>query len=99
MTLATIFFATSTIFGWAYYGEKSVEYLFHNSRTAVVAYRAIYVVFVIVGAVGSLSLIWGISDTMNGLMAIPNLIGICGLSGVVIKLTKEYFDNIPKHQK
>lgn len=99
VTLATIFFATSTIFGWAYYGEKSVEYLFHSSQRAVFIYRIIYVAFVVVGAVGSLSLIWGISDTMNGLMAIPNLIGVCGLSGVVIKLTKEYFASLSKAEE
>ncbi len=98
VTLATIFFATSTIFGWAYYGEKSIEYLFNNNRTAVWVYRVIYVLFVIVGAVGNLSLIWGISDTMNGLMAIPNLIGVLGLSGVVIKLTKEYFAQAKNEQ-
>ena len=96
--MATIFFATSTIFGWAYYGEKSIEYLFNNNRTAVWVYRVIYVLFVIVGAVGNLSLIWGISDTMNGLMAIPNLIGVLGLSGVVIKLTKEYFAQAKNEQ-
>lgn len=90
VTLATIFFATSTILGWAYYGEVSVQYLFKNAY-AVWVYRVIYVVIVLVGSVGSLELIWSISETMNGFMAIPNLIGIMGLYKVVCSLTKEYF--------
>lgn len=99
VTLATVLFATSTTLGWAYYGEKAVEYLFHKNRTAVTIYRIVYVAFVFVGAAGgsgSLDLIWGISDTMNGLMAIPNLIGVIGLSGIVVKLTKDYFAKIEK---
>lgn len=99
VTLATVLFATSTTLGWAYYGEKAVEYLFHKNKTAVTIYRIVYVAFVFVGAYGgsgSLDLIWGISDTMNGLMAIPNLIGVIGLSGIVVKLTKDYFAKIEK---
>ncbi len=99
VTLATVLFATSTTLGWAYYGEKAVEYLFHKNRTAVTIYRIVYVAFVFIGAAGgsgSLDLIWGISDTMNGLMAIPNLIGVIGLSGIVVKLTKDYFAKIEK---
>ena len=91
VTLATVFFALSTILGWAYYGEVSMEYLFHNSKTAVRIYRYVYVIFVFVGAVGSLDLVWSISETMNGLMAIPNLIGIIGLSKVIKSITQEGF--------
>ncbi len=91
VTLATVFFALSTILGWAYYGEVSMEYLSNNSKTAVQIYRCIYIVFVFLGAVASLDLVWGISETMNGLMAIPNLIGIIGLSKVVKTATKEHF--------
>lgn len=94
ITLATVFFATSTTLGWAYYGEKSIEYLFHKNHTAIMIYRVVYVAMVFVGAVGNLDLIWNISDTMNGLMAIPNLIGIIGLSGIVVKLTKDYFAKV-----
>jgi len=90
VTLATIFFATSTILGWAYYGEVSVQFLFKSTK-AVWVYRVIYVVIVLVGPVGSLELIWSISETMNGFMAIPNLIGILGLYKIVYKLTKDYF--------
>ena len=94
VTLATIFFATSTILGWAYYGEVSAEYLSGNSKTAVIIYRCVYVVFVFLGAVGNLDLIWSISDTMNGLMAIPNLIGIIGLSKVIKETTKNHFKQL-----
>ncbi|MBE7029972.1 MAG: sodium:alanine symporter family protein [Ruminococcaceae bacterium] len=92
VTLSTIFFALSTILGWAYYGEVCTQFLFHKFKKSVLVYRTIYVIFVFVGAVGSLDLIWSISETMNGLMAIPNLIGIVGLSKVVSKTTKEYFE-------
>jgi AGCS family alanine or glycine:cation symporter len=99
VTLGTVLFATSTILGWAYYGEKSIEFLFNKNQTAVMAYRILYTLIVFVGCAGgsgSLSFIWQISDTTNGLMAIPNLIGIIGLSGVVVKTTKEYFSKVGK---
>ncbi len=94
VTLSTIFFALSTILGWAYYGEVSALYLSNKNFKAVIAYRILYVIIVFVGAVGSLDLIWSISETMNGLMAIPNLIGLLGLCGVVKKLTKEHFNKL-----
>ena len=94
VTLATVFFALSTILGWAYYGEVSAEYLSGNSKTAVIIYRCIYVAFVFLGAVGNLDLIWSISDTMNGMMAIPNLIGIIGLSKVIKDMTKDHFKQL-----
>ncbi|MBR5317987.1 MAG: alanine:cation symporter family protein [Peptococcaceae bacterium] len=99
VTLGTVLFATSTILGWAYYGEKAIEYLSNKNKTAVTAYRVLYIVVVFIGCAsgsGNLDLIWGISDTSNGLMAIPNLIGIVGLSGVVVKATKNYFSRIGK---
>lgn len=94
VTLATIFFALSTILGWAYYGEVSIEYLSQNSKKAVRIYRGCYVIFVFLGAVGNLDLIWSISETMNGLMAIPNLIGIIGLSKVIKTVTTEHFNRL-----
>ena len=99
VTLGTVLFATSTILGWAYYGEKAVEYLTNKNYTAVQAYRLLYTAVVFVGCAsgaGNLDLIWAISDTSNGLMAIPNLIGIIGLSGIVVKTTKEYFSKVGK---
>lgn len=92
VTLGTIFFACSTILGWAYYGEVSVQYLF-KSQTAVWIYRFLYVAVVLIGAVGNLELIWSISETMNGFMAIPNLIGVIGLYKVVCGLTQNYFSS------
>ena len=99
VTLGTVLFATSTILGWAYYGEKAIEYLTGKNKTAVQAYRILYTLVVFVGCAsgsGNLDLIWQISDTSNGLMAIPNLIGIIGLSGIVVKTTKEYFSKVGK---
>ena len=92
VTLSTIFFALSTILGWGYYGEVCIEFLSKNSRKAVLIYRYVYVAFVFIGAIGSLDLVWSISEMMNGLMAIPNLVGIIGLSGVIKALTKEHFE-------
>ena len=91
VTLATIFFALSTILGWAYYGEVCIQYLVKKSDRAIFIYRCIYVAVVFIGAVGNLDLIWSISETMNGLMIIPNMIGVIGLYRVVTKLTKEHF--------
>ena len=91
VTLATIFFALSTILGWGYYGEVCITYLSNKSEKAVLIYRCIYVACVFLGTVGNLNLIWSISETMNGLMIIPNLIGVIGLWKIVSSVTKEYF--------
>ena len=90
VTLGTILFAMSSILGWAYYGEVAVLYLFKNKKIVLI-YRMVYVAVVLLGAIGNLDLIWSISETMNGFMAIPNLIGIIGLYKVVCRLTKERF--------
>ncbi|MCQ2401070.1 MAG: sodium:alanine symporter family protein [Lachnospiraceae bacterium] len=103
VTVATTLFATSSMLGWAYYGEKAMEYLFRGRISdvgivkAIKIYRTVYTLVVFVGAfggAGSLELIWQISDTMNGLMALPNLIGIFGLMKIVEKKTKDYFDRM-----
>lgn len=91
VTLATVFFALSTILGWAYYGEVCVGYLTNKSKRAVLIYRCVYVAFVFIGTVGELDLIWSISETMNGLMIIPNMIGVLGLFGVVREATRAHF--------
>lgn len=91
VTIGIILFAYSTILGWCYYGEKAIEYIF--GVKSVLPYRIAFVVFVGVGAVAKLSLVWNISDTLNGLMAIPNLIGLLLLTPVVVSETKKYFDN------
>ncbi len=91
VTVSTIFFALSTILGWAYYGEVATSYIFKNAKSSVTVYRLIYVAFVLIGAVLELKVVWDISVMMNTLMAIPNLIGIIGLYKVVVRLTKEHF--------
>ena len=87
-TIAIFFFAISTVIGWFVYGSKSCEFLFGKIATTV--YKVIFVCFVMVGATMDLSLAWDISDTFNGLMAIPNLIGLIVLSGTVFKISKNY---------
>ena len=89
VTIGIVLFAYSTILGWAYYGERCLEYL--AGTKPILAYRLVWVVFVVIGAIGGLEFIWSLADTLNGLMAIPNLIGVLFLSGTVFKLTKEYF--------
>ena len=89
---STVFFAFSTILGWAYYGEASVGYIFKNhAKVAVGIYRVIYVAFVFVGAIAEINTVWLIADCFNALMALPNLIALIGLSGLVVKITREYF--------
>lgn len=94
VTIGIILFAYSTILGWCYYGEKSIEYLF--GVKAVLPYRLVFVVFVGFGAVAKLSLVWNISDTLNGLMAVPNLIGLIFLTPVVVAETRKYFAELKK---
>lgn len=89
VTVGIILFAYSTILGWCYYGEKSIEYLF--GVKSVMPYRVLFILFIGVGAVAKLSLVWNISDTLNGLMAVPNLIGLIMLTPVVVSETKKYF--------
>lgn len=89
VSIGILLFAFSTILGWEYYGERCAEYLFGPKVN--IFYRILYIPFIVIGAVGGLELLWDIADTLNGLMAIPNLIGVALLSGVVIKLTKEFF--------
>ncbi|ACS78697.1 alanine/glycine:cation symporter family protein [Maridesulfovibrio salexigens] len=89
VTIGLILFAYSTILGWCYYGEKSMEYLF--GVKAVLPFRLVFICFVGVGAIAKLSFVWNLSDTFNGLMAIPNLIGLIMLTPVVVAETKAYF--------
>ena len=92
IAISTIFFALSTILGWAYYGEISVGYLFKNrSKIAIGIYRVIYVAFVFIGAIAEINTVWLIADCFNALMALPNLIALIGLSGLVVKMTREHF--------
>ena len=87
--IAIGFFAYSTMLTWNFYGEKSWEYLF--GRKVILPYRLLFLGFLYVGAVGGLELIWNVADTLNGLMAAPNLIALILLAGVVVAAKKEYF--------
>ncbi len=90
IAVAILLFAFSTVLGWSHYGSKAFEYLFGSSATIV--YRIIFILFIFGGATMSLQLAWDLSDTFNGLMAIPNLVGVISLSPVVAKITKNYID-------
>lgn len=81
LTFGIVTFAFSTILGWSYYGERAVEYL--GGRRLCMAYRVLYIIAVFFGAVFELSLVWNLADLMNALMAIPNLISLILLSGVI----------------
>lgn len=99
--VALILFALSTILGWEYYGETCWGYLTKNNKVVQYVFKAIFLIVLGIGAISSstsiledtsgLSLMWSIADTLNGLMAIPNLVGLLLLSGVTVKLTKRYF--------
>ena len=90
VTFGLVFFAYSTILGWCYYGEKCATYLVGEG--GVLPYRMIYVASVMAGTVLSLDLVWSASDVFNGLMALPNLIALVLLSGVVVKETHDFFE-------
>lgn len=96
LSIGIIVFAFATILGWSYYGERGAEYLF--GKAVIPPYRAIYVMATFLGAVMSLTTVWNIADTLNMLMAIPNLVCILLLSGIVAKETKYYLteDNIER---
>jgi AGCS family alanine or glycine:cation symporter len=82
-------FAFSTMLGWSYYGEKSVEYLL--GERFIMPYRILFVIAIFFGAIRSLDFVWSLSDVMNGLMALPNLIGLLLLSGVIVRETRDFF--------
>lgn len=88
LAIAILLFAFSTVLGWSFYGTKALEYLFGTKATIV--YKVIFVLFVIVGCTMDLSLAWDLGDTFNGLMAIPNLIGVLLLSATVFRITGNY---------
>ncbi len=89
VTVSVVFFAFSTVLGWAYYGERNMDRLF--GRRAVAPYRVLFVAVVFVGAVTDLEVVWTFADIANGIMALPNLIGLLLLSGLVAAETKAFF--------
>ena len=88
LTVGLLTFVFSTILGWAYYGEKAAEYLFGTG--VILPYRLLWVAAVFVGSVSTLTAVWSFSDVANGLMAVPNLISLLALNGVIVKETAEY---------
>lgn len=88
LILGLITFAFSTILGWYYYGERCSVYLF--GEKAIIPYKVLWVVCVFIGAITSIDVIWDFADLMNGLMALPNIVAVLLLSGVVAKETKKY---------
>lgn len=94
VSFGIVLFALSTLLGWSYYGEKAIEYVF-KERPCVgkikLIYKLIYIAMCYVGSVGGLKLVWGISDTLNGMMALPNLIALVALSGIVCGMIKDFF--------
>ena len=94
IAVAILLFAFTTCLGWSHYGTKAFEYLFGTKSTII--YRVIFVVFILCGATMKLDLAWDLSDTFNGLMAIPNLIGVVCLSPLVYRITKNYVDRAIK---
>ncbi|MDE6727093.1 MAG: alanine:cation symporter family protein [Oscillospiraceae bacterium] len=96
VSVALLLFAFTTVVGWSHYGSKSFEYLFGTK--AAKGYKVFFVLMMISGAIMTSSLAWDISDTFNGLMMVPNLIGVLAMMPVVIKLTKNYVDRRIKHK-
>ena len=96
VSVALLLFAFTTVVGWSHYGSKSFEYLFGTK--AAKGYKVFFVLMMISGAIMTNSLAWDISDTFNGLMMVPNLIGVLALLPVVIKITKNYVDRRIKHK-
>lgn len=92
LVIGIITFAYSTILGWSYYGERCAEYLY--GKKAILPYKVIFIAIVVVGPVLALDLVWTIADILNALMAIPNLIAVLLLSGVIAKETKHYLAHL-----
>ena len=91
LMLCLVFFAFTTILGWDYYSERCLEYLTNGKKGAIKVYRWLYILAVFIGPYMTVSAVWTIADIFNGLMAIPNMIALFALSGVVAKETKDFF--------
>lgn len=92
LMICLVFFAFTTILGWDYYSEKCMEYLVGNKPKVLKGYRWLYILAIFIGPFMTVSAVWTIADIFNGLMAIPNLIALVALSGVVVAETKKYFE-------
>lgn len=96
LMVCLVFFAFTTILGWDYYSERCLEYLSGGRQKVVKVYRWLYILAIFIGPYMTVSAVWTIADIFNGLMAIPNLIALVALSGVVVAETKVYFDGLKK---
>ena len=96
LMLCLTFFAFTTILGWNYYGERCVEYLFNRNKNVVMTYRWLYILAVFIGPYMTVEAVWNIADIFNALMALPNLIALIALSGVVARETRAYFNKEAK---
>ena len=92
LMICLVFFAFTTILGWDYYSERCLEYLTNGKMGVVKGYRWVYIVAVFIGPYMTVSAVWTIADIFNGLMALPNMIALFALSGLVAKGTKEFFE-------
>ena len=99
LMVCMIFFAFTTIIGWNYYGERCLEYLSNGSKRAVAAYRFLYILAIFIGPFMTVEAVWTIADIFNALMAIPNLIAVLALSGVIAAQTKDYWKRMGKQAK
>ena len=88
LSFAILLFAFTTVLSWSYYGQRAVEYLF--GQKMVIVYQILFIAVVVVGSISAVQIVWDLSDTFNGLMALPNLVGILLLSPKVVKITKNY---------
>lgn len=92
LTIGIITFAFSTVLGWAYYGERCVEYI--GGKRVLVIYRVIYIAVAVIAPVSALNLVWTIADILNALMSIPNLVAVLLLSGVIVRDTRKYINDL-----
>ena len=91
LMICLVFFAFTTILGWDYYSERCLEYLTNGHKKTILTYRWLYILAVFIGPYMTVSAVWTIADIFNGLMAIPNMIALFALSGVIVKETKTFF--------
>ena len=98
LMICLVFFAFTTILGWDYYSERCLEYLTNGHKKTILTYRWLYILAVFIGPYMTVSAVWTIADIFNGLMAIPNMIALFALSGVIVKETKAFFA-AEKHKK
>ena len=92
LVMGIITFAFSTVLGWAYYGERCIEYF--AGKKIMIPYRVLYIIVAVIAPIAPLNLIWLVADILNALMAIPNLIAVLLLSPVIVMETKKYLNNL-----